>query len=169
MGSMRNGCGDYVFALFNAAGCFIKGYAHESAMVPIDKMGRNLPVWSGVLDSVPIDFEPCLTEPAFDMENSTFCVWRRYSDITWQRGKIEFPDAGDPDGSEALLTPFDGLAATYHVWAQDYYERDIDRTTVEKIFLHTPLGDQLVQELNDEITAIDVQEDAAEIDYPTQF
>lgn len=34
MGSMRNGSGDELFVLFNHAGCFIKGFAHECQMSP---------------------------------------------------------------------------------------------------------------------------------------
>ncbi|VEL96903.1 hypothetical protein ALT761_01896 [Alteromonas sp. 76-1] len=32
MGSMKNGCGDDFFVLFNQDGCFVKGFDHESAM-----------------------------------------------------------------------------------------------------------------------------------------
>ncbi|WP_394393217.1 hypothetical protein [Shewanella woodyi] len=32
MGSMRNGCGYDFSVLFNQAGCFVKGFGHESAM-----------------------------------------------------------------------------------------------------------------------------------------
>src|SRR3954463_3910296 len=54
MGSMRNGSGDHFFALFNAAGCWLKGFAHEAPMahVPGDSTGQ---VWPGVLDHVPAE------------------------------------------------------------------------------------------------------------------
>src|SRR6187402_2810137 len=89
MGSMRDGCGDGLFALFNAAGCFLKGFAHESPMSPYSRQPKQ--VWPGVLESVPSAFAAALKEPAFSMEDTTFCVWRLSGDETWQRGRIEFP------------------------------------------------------------------------------
>src|SRR4051794_4341165 len=49
MGSMRNGSGDDLFAHFTKAGCFIKGFWHESEMTPYRKEPKS--VWPGVLDS----------------------------------------------------------------------------------------------------------------------
>src|SRR5215475_12894352 len=49
MGSMRDGCGDDLFALFNATGCFLKGFAHAAPM-------RD---WPGVLELVPAEFAAC--------------------------------------------------------------------------------------------------------------
>jgi len=34
MGSMRDGCGNEFFALFNEAGCFFKGFDHEATISP---------------------------------------------------------------------------------------------------------------------------------------
>ena len=63
MGSMRNGSGDDFFALFNSAGCFLKGFSHDCPMSPY----RNEPpvIWPGILDSVPDDFLSAVNEPAF--------------------------------------------------------------------------------------------------------
>jgi hypothetical protein len=52
----------------------------------------------------------------------TFCVRRRHSATGWHRGRIGFPDHPDPDGSEFLLSAFDGRPETYHAGAEDYYE-----------------------------------------------
>jgi hypothetical protein len=65
MGSMRNGCGDDFFALFNAAGCFLKGFAHEAPMSPYAFDPPTL--WPGVLMGVPEEFSSGLKEPAFKM------------------------------------------------------------------------------------------------------
>jgi hypothetical protein len=71
MGSMRNGTGDHFFAHFGPAGCWLKGFAHECPMTPY----REAPAraWPGVLDAVPIEFADCLREPAFIVEDVTFC------------------------------------------------------------------------------------------------
>ena len=40
----------------------------------------------------------CLREPAFKVEDVTFCIWRRFTDPGWRRGPVEFPaDGPDPD------------------------------------------------------------------------
>jgi hypothetical protein len=156
MGSMRNGCGDDFFALFNDAGCFLKGFAHEAPM-------RS---WPGVLESVPPEFAACLTEPAFNIEDTTFCIWRRYSDETWQRGEIEFPARADPDGSGFLLSPLDGEPTTYKSWAEDYYERPVDLAIVQQVYAHKPLKAKDVKQLNEGITLKELAPDIKEIGYP---
>ena len=46
---------------------------------------------------------------------STFCIWRRYGDHSWQMGPVELPaDHPDPDGSELLLSALDGSPQTYN-------------------------------------------------------
>jgi len=100
MGSMRNGQGDDFFALFNAHGCFLKGFAHEAPMSPYRDDGSKR-LWSGLIESVPVEFARCLRQPAFSMEDTTFCIWRRYGDSSWQRGEIEFPRGPDPPACRA--------------------------------------------------------------------
>src|SRR5579872_961684 len=76
MASMRDGCGDDWFLLFCQAGAALKGFAHESPMA-------EGPTWAGVLSEVPAVFSRFLTEPAFTMEDTTFCIWRTPSDDQW--------------------------------------------------------------------------------------
>ncbi|HUH84056.1 MAG TPA: hypothetical protein VLX85_05575 [Stellaceae bacterium] len=71
-------------------------------------------IWPGVLENVPAAFAHFLTEPAFAMEETTFCFWRERRHSAWQRRAIAFPDAPDPDGSAAPLAMLDGDPATYH-------------------------------------------------------
>ena len=78
MGSMRNGSGDDLFAVFDCHGCFLRGFDHESTMSPWKQPTRR--VWKGVLDEVPLVFAASLNEPAFHMEDTTFCIWRRNGD-----------------------------------------------------------------------------------------
>src|SRR4051812_44613786 len=125
MGSMRNGSGDDFFAHFGPAGCWLKGFAHEYPMSPY----REHPPrpWPGVLDTVPAAFADCLREPAFSVEDVTFCIWRQHGDKVWQVGPVEFPpDHPDPDGSEFLLAVLDSRPESYRTWASDYYDRDVE-------------------------------------------
>lgn len=170
MGSMRNGSGDDFFALFNRHGCFLKGFAHEYEMSPYGLTPKR--VWPGVLDSVPAEFADGLNEPAFSIEDTTFCVWRRYADPAWQRGDIEFPaNQPDPDGSEFLLSPLDGQPETYFAWAKDYFDlgAGASRLTldhVRQIYDHRPLTVELVTAINPDLSFSDLDPDIAEIGYP---
>jgi len=101
MGSMRNGCGDEFFVLFNQHGCFIKGFAHDSAMSSWCTDEQK--PWEGLLKGLPNEFKEAAEEPAFSMDNISFCLWRSFQDAEWQIGEFEFEDDDDPDGSEYLI------------------------------------------------------------------
>jgi hypothetical protein len=166
MGSMRNGQGDHYFSLFNGAGCWFKGFDHEAPMTPFAK---NPPkVAAGVLDGVPPDFVTCLTEPAFVLDETTFCIWRRYCDKQWQHGPVLFPkeEHSDPDGSEGLLRYLDGRPRTYHEWAEDYYERKVSLSAVEQVYAYRSLDQGVVRVLNPEVSLESLAADIEEIGYP---
>jgi len=165
MASMRNGQGDHYFALFNAAGCWLKGFSHEASMSPFVSDPPGIAV--GVVDSVPLEFKTYLTEPAFTIDETTFCIWRRHSDREWQRGPVKFP-AGedDPDGSADLLQYLDGRPQTYCEWAADYYERDVPLVAVQSIYAHQPLDGRLVEGLNADVSLSELNADVDEIGYP---
>src|SRR5262245_11161419 len=77
LGTMQNGSGDDLDAIFNRAGCLIRGFDHECPMSPF----RNDPprLFPGVLDGIPPNFGDCFAALAPDWwEQVTFCVWRRY-------------------------------------------------------------------------------------------
>ena len=164
MGSMRNGSGNEVFALFSKHGCFIAGFDHESVMSPQTNGFGS--VWPGVLDNVPSEFESGLNEPAFSMQHTTFCVWRRIRDKAWHCGSIEFPKGDDPDGSAQLLAGFDGKPATYCEFAEEYYETTVPLAAVQHVFGHKPLTDAVVKTLNADLSIGDIAGELAEIGYP---
>ena len=164
VGSMRNGGGDDFFAWFGPEGCLLRGFDHESPLSPW--AGDDGAVWAGVLDSVPPDFEEALNEPAFHMEDTTFCIWRREGEPAWSVGAIDLPDHPDPDGSGWMLTPLDGSAATYQDFAQGYYERDVDLAPLARVFEHEPLSPALLALLGCERAFDEVLKDAEEIGYP---
>ena len=159
MASMRNGSGDEWHLLFSQTGAALKGFAHESPMATTD-------TWPGVLSDVPPVFQHFLTEPAFMLEDTTFCLWRTPSDTEWHRGAINFPAGADPDGSEDLLAIFDGGPRTYQQWAEEYYEQDVSLAAVEHVYGHRPLTPEVVAQLNPEATLAALSEDITEIGYP---
>jgi hypothetical protein len=164
MASMRNGSGDEYFIYFDSHGAIMKGFAHESSMSPWSN--DAVQVWPGVLDQVPDEFGSFLTEPAFSMEATTFCIWRRNEDPSWQTGQIEYPEEDDPDGSEDLLFILDGDPDTYREFAEQYYERSIAANIVNAIYAQEPLTSDMIERLNPEATLEALSSDLEEIAYP---
>ena len=164
MASMRDGSGDEYFILFNSHGAILKGFAHESPMTPYAvESGKP---WAGVLDSVPDEFKDFLSEPAFSIEDTTFCIWRKYTDSSWQVGSVAYPEGNDPDGSEDLLFILDKQPATYKEFAEEYYEREIDLSAVEHIYQHKALTSEIVTALNTDVSMGELKSDIEEIGYP---
>jgi hypothetical protein len=164
MASMRNGQGDSWFCVFGEAGAFLKGFDHEAQMSSWHDGPRD--VWPGVLDQVPDAFKQFLTEPAFSMEETTFCIWRLRGDTEWHTGDIPFPEGDDPDGSARLLSIFDGQPRTYQQWAEEYYEHPISLSAVEHIYAHEVLTDEVIHSLNPDTSLPELAEDISEIGYP---
>lgn len=176
MGSMRDGCGNDYFALFNRHGCYLKGFHHEAAMTPYAGGQKGKP-WPGLFDAVPEEFAGGVAEPAFCTEDTTFCIWRTYRDRAWRRGEIEFPKGRDPDGSAELLGILDGSPETYLAWATDHYETThLNLDHVRHIYEHKKLTRKLVDAMRYDIgtadedepplTLVDLADDVREIGYP---
>jgi hypothetical protein len=163
MGSMRNSSGDEFFALFNSAGCFIKGFAHESKMTPARVNPPAL--WPRILEGIPDEFIDARNEPAFGMESVTFCIWRRYCDLSWSIGPIDFPQGDDVDGSEDLLAILDGQVNTYCQFVEEYFETVIPVLAVQHVYDHLPLTERIVELLNPEASLSTLTDDLAEIGY----
>lgn len=146
MGAIKNGCGDELFAHFVAAGCFIKGFAHESNMSPHNRQPPKL--WPGLLDSVPNAFSQSVKEPAFDIPATTFVIWRLADDDFWSTSDIEDCDDDYGDGSADLLKPFSWTYLEFTDWLQENYEVDVDGSIVESVFNNRPLSDADMAILN---------------------
>jgi hypothetical protein len=164
MASMRNGSGDGYFILFTAQGAAIKGFAHEAPMSPWNDEEEQ--IWPGVLDQVPDEFAGFLAELAFSMDDTTFCLWRRYTDTKWLTGNIKYPADEDPDGAEELLGILTGTASTYQAFVRDYYETELPLAAIEQLYEHRHLTNEIVAMLNPEIQLKDITEDIDEIAYP---
>ncbi|QJE02195.1 hypothetical protein HH212_21025 [Massilia forsythiae] len=165
MGSMRNGQGDDLFAVFDPTGCFIRGFDHEAAMSP---WALNPPkIWPGVLEHVPKQFSSSLTEPAFHMEDTTFCLWFLADAQAWNQGQIAYPLASDPDGSSWMLSYYMGGPQTYRDFAEHYYEVDIPAEVIARFYKHEPLSSALIQALGSRRSYDQLVVEAATIGYPT--
>ncbi|MEM6794527.1 MAG: hypothetical protein AAF725_11140 [Acidobacteriota bacterium] len=159
LGLMRNGEGDDYLISFNAEGAIIKGFVHNCPMA------SGAP-WSGILDGVPEVFTGFLEEPAFSRDATTFCVWRLAGEDAWRVGEIDFPEVGDPDGSEQLLRFLDGRPETYKEWGDEYYGQPLDVQAIDRIYRHVPLSPGLVARLNPEVDFRELADELDEIGYP---
>jgi hypothetical protein len=162
MASMRDGGGNEYFAIIRGNTAILKGFDHECEMTPY--IFDPPKVWTGVLDDVPSVFSDFVSEPAFSMADTSFCIWNLEGG--WEHGSIERPN-DEQDGSESLLWMFEGGAPTYRKFAQDYFEVDVELSDIEHIFTLLPLSDELVNSINPETTLASLSTDVAEIEYPT--
>lgn len=158
MGSMRNGSGDDLFALFTARGCFLKGFSHEHWQS--DRPSEEF------YGSIPDDLSSGASEPAFSPEHVTFCCWSLNDGGKWEQAGVPLPDGDDPDGSLFILSELDGRPETYRDFAADYYELEIPIAPVAAIFNHDLLTQDIVATLNPEIAFPDLKDDIATIGYP---
>jgi len=160
MASMRNGCGDDWFLLFDKHGAALKGFAHECPLAGDDSLPDR------IQQTVPAVFGSFLRESAFSMDRASFCIWRRSGDAVWS--VVSPADGGvapEEDGSCELLALFDGRPQTYQAWAEDYYEREVSLPAVQEIYEHQVLSDRLVAALNPNLALSEVAEDVEEIGY----
>jgi hypothetical protein len=164
MASMRNGSGDEYFILFNEHGAAMKGFDHECIMSPWSSDDRR--IWPGMYDRVPPEFSSFLNEPAFSMNDVTFCIWRLYGDSRWHSGIEEFPPGEDPDGSAWMLEMFGADPKQYKQFAFDYYSTDLPLEAIEQLYKLEPLTEVVVRALNGALSLDAIQADANEIGYP---
>lgn len=163
MANMRDGSGDEWFILFDPHGAALKGFAHETSADTVDRFVQAMRA------QVPDVFSSFLHEVAFDIDHSTFSLWRRNTDSGWSavttdKGLWEHADEGD--GAAELLALLDGRPGSYQAWAEEYYEHAVDLSVVQAIYAHTPLTAALVQQLNPDLLLEEAQEFAQEIGYP---
>jgi hypothetical protein len=167
MASRKNGSGDELYILFTTVGAIIKGFDHESFMSPWARDDQSL--WPRLFDEVPAVFEQFLKEPAFDMPDTTFCIWRQHADVSWNIGKIEYPDDDEEsDGSEEQLSLFSGDPKLYTQFAQDYFEKDLPLEMVTGIYNHEPITEDVVKKLNPETSLEALKSELLEIGYPSR-
>ncbi len=159
LSSMRNGEGDDWLILFNRHGAIVKGFVLASAM------SEGCP-WPGVVDAVPEDFSGFVDEPAFAIEKTTFCGWRRHSDYAWSTGSADLPAGEDPDGSGKLLRFLDGDPKTYQAWGEEYYGTRLNPRTIEQVYRHDRLSEFLVRSLNPTAKLRNLHQEIEDIGYP---
>lgn len=164
MASMRNGCGDDWFMLFDANGCVgVKGYAHESAAAAHGRKAFS----NALLAAVPTTMPRFANEPAFDWAYTTFVYVAELPQTAPRRLRSNTPIDELDDGAGEFLAHLIGSAADYVVFALEYFEIEIELALVEHVFALKPLSDALIAGVSPERTLAALDEDLKEIGYPT--
>jgi hypothetical protein len=158
MASMRNGSGDEWFILFNDADwAGLKGLAHESPAAGIDGLSARLQ------KAVPSKFKSFATEPAFRWDETTFCHWCPGQGSAWEAPAV----LDDVDtGADELLAIIGSGPEGYQQFALEYYECEVDKELVKKVFQHHRIDQKLVWSLDHEIALDDIQDGLLDIGYP---
>lgn len=157
MGSMRNGQGDGWFLLFDKAGAALKGFAHESDVAKSDH-AKRIPI------EVPPSFSSFLSEPAFLMDDATFCYWRSVGATEWSKVSVRNPESDD--GSTALLALLVDPAESYVEFANYYFEENISVEVVRCAYNLQPIDERLISSINPGLAIADAVTMAREIGYP---
>ncbi len=82
MGSMRNGSGDHYYCLYTKDGVILKGFAHEKELA---NYTNDSQIKNNFYAQVPEEFQSLVSEPAFETDDFTFCIWRLNSGKEWQQ------------------------------------------------------------------------------------
>ena len=161
MASMRDGSGDEFFATFSPQGAILKGFAHDSPAAARDPRV----VQRQLREQLPANFRGFLSEPAFNLTDTTFCMWRDSNQTAWTRAELNGDTEPLEDGTAQLLWVFDGLPQTYASWAREYFETDVPLHAVSAVYALEPLTELLVHQLNPLVTLRNLKADCTEIGY----
>lgn len=162
LGSMRSGEGDHWFLHLGDFGAAIKGFVPQLPRGEARAMARQ------VRREVPAEFDSFLHEPAFAMDDVSFCYWRRSTDRAWN--KVAHPDADLAqwsDGSADFLSILMAPASCYYDYASDYFECEPPLASIEHLYALAPLTAAIVKSLNPQLSLDDAHAAARLIGYPS--
>jgi hypothetical protein len=164
MASMRDGCGDEWWILFDQSGwAAIKGLAHESSAW--SRYGEKLS-WA-IQRLIPGELKRFSTEPAFGWEATSFAYIQTAGADTWLRVNDLTDYAEEEAGELELLRHLIGGPSDYADFARDYYEVELDAQPVASIFAICPITEELVKSVNPNVSLSDIADELhSQIQYP---
>ena len=158
VGIVKNGQGDDLFVVFDSSGCFMKGLVHD---IPLAGDSETL---NRLRESIPETFKHHLAEPAFTCNEGTFFAWCDSEESGWNSTTELVVDSDD--GSGYLLNFLKLTPASFQEWAEENYETDIEIKAVASIYESVPLTNELVKNLNGNLSLGVIRQVAAKIGYP---
>lgn len=147
MASLRDGSGGEWFLWISGQ---LAGYKCVS---PEDGFMSDL---ESVKATLPPEYYPFVTEPAFSMDRAT-CIWY-LKESSWIKHGLSVKWLID---LEAVMG---WTAKDYHAWAVDYYEIDIDLLDIQSL-IENRFSEKLAIKMNPAVSLIDLQDDVKEIGY----
>jgi hypothetical protein len=145
MASMRDGSGGEYFLHFSAHGAV--GKVLDDG--PNDKS-------LSFLKEIPDAFASFKNEAAFRVSDASFYFWRRKDDLEWMAAPTILT-------SYSSLGFLEGGSAYYHEWAEGYYERSLDKKTLQEVFDSLSVSQEQLAILNPDLTIEDIYDDLEEI------
>jgi hypothetical protein len=161
MGAFKDGQGNFFFAWFSPKGAVLRGFDHESVMSPFQKDPPE--IWPGMFDGLPKSLDYAKREPAFALDEITFCLWAPDDEGEWQTAKLKSPRGRDPDGSAALLACFH---ANFHKWANEYYDTKLDGRALNRLWEEERIDWASLEALNVDFDERAVREEAELLEWP---
>ncbi len=164
---MRNGQGDHLLILFQKDGICINGFAKKSK---INTLSNGLQKTSALnIDTLPEQFNEFIFEEPVKSIGTSFCIWSVNGE-DWKVGNISLANDDYKDGSEDLLELLDGHPMTYKIWAEEYYECDLNIKYIEEIYKGKLLSKEMVDGINPDLVDYEqLKEDLEEIGYTYDF
>lgn len=175
LASMSDGSGNDYWIVFRPAGVYIRGFDHESPLSPFAR--DPLGLFPGLVDEVPDRLRSVLDDPACQEHGVplvTVSMWRLASQDRWQCGTAREVSAeslvgwADPDGSNALFAQLDSEPESYARFAEEYYEREVDRDALAQVFAQRPPARDLIDALNPGRYGAALLKELAEIGYVSE-
>jgi hypothetical protein len=175
--TMDNDQGSYYDINFYNFGAIIIGF---EARCPMNPFNNGNKIWKGVVDNVPSEFKISFndTREVDGIKLISYCIWKKYSDKSWNIGNINFPDDeyNDSDGSKAALFLLDGNRERYLDFARNFYfngpnfdEKDkihrLNPEIINFLFDHKPLNEEIVKKINPNILLSEKKQEILEIGY----
>lgn len=159
MGAFKDGEGNFFFAWFSPKGAVIRGFDHESKMSPFQHDPPKL--WPGLLDGLPKALAYAKTEPAFALDELTFCLWNTKD--RWETGKVDLPAREDPDGAIEVLRCFQ---PKFSAFAAEYYGEKVHADGLHALWRQLPLTEDLVKTINPKADLAAVKAEAKDLGWP---
>lgn len=152
MGAFKDGEGNFFFAWFSVKGTVIRGFDHESKMSPFQHDPPR--EWPGLTKGLPSSLSYAKKEPAFALDELTFCTWNTDSG-GWKCGPVKMAKSGD--GSEELLACF---RSDFSRFAAKYFGEKFDRSALEALRDFRPLNKRSLNLLSGDLDLAMVKEEA---------
>ncbi|MBL4670808.1 MAG: hypothetical protein JKX81_01010 [Arenicella sp.] len=146
MASMRDGQGNEYFLIFTLTGVVGKFLYEKNAEKPLE-----------LLSQIPNEFSSFKSEPAFDIQNTSFFIWRKNNEKNWCL-------AHDlPNNRLPMLAFLETDLGHYIEWAERYYDVEIETEVAQKVFSSLRVTQDDLSSLNPELTLDDLLGDIREI------